>query len=187
MTLFFQESSNQRIFMAFAIDGSDMTLVLNSSNIQRQEPDKIDNISTKLLQEQERGQNLDSCPPKPSSSARDLRNFNTTIDQQNKPGLPIRITVPTIANTGSSLIIEGSGFIPSEQVRVELSVDWFSSLPELKDKTLIYCKMVVANSLGEITTVIHFQKLLSIQQQVSVNTALLEWIAGKKKLHWLRL
>lgn len=152
MTLFFQESSNHLIFMAFAIDDSDVTLVLKSSNFQNQEPDKIDNTSTKLIQEQQLGQKLDNCPPKPSPSTRDLRNFNTTIDQQNEPRPPIRITVPTIANTGSSLLIDGTGFIPFEKVRIELSIDWSSTSSEFPNKTLIQCQTVATNSYGSFTT-----------------------------------
>ena len=64
------------------------------------------------------GRKRDTCPPKPTSLERDPRTSESLVPGVD-PGPPIRINVPTLANTGSAnFLIEGSGYIPREQVRV---------------------------------------------------------------------
>ena len=82
-----------------------------------------------------------------------------TLGPDTEPAPPILIKVPTLANTNRTLLIEGTGYIPLEQVRVGLSVDWISSSAELKDKTFFQCKMVVANNLGSFATTLKLPEM----------------------------
>ena len=94
------------------------------------------------------------CPPKPETIV--LDSTKRKIDTEYKE--PIQVKVPTVASTGSSLSIEGSGFIPDEQVRVELVVDWISHSPEFQGKKLTLCKLIAASEFGNFTTTLNLPK-----------------------------
>jgi hypothetical protein len=150
MTLFFENSSYITTFMVLAVDNPS---ILNSSLtdgnfLNTQKSDANDNKSSKLVQQLEQKEN---CPPKPTALERDPRNPES-LEPDAEPAPPIRIKVPTVTNTGSTLLIEGNGFIPLEQVRIELYVDWLSNSPEFKDKSFFQCKMEVTDSSGSFTT-----------------------------------
>ena len=158
LTLLFEESSNDLTFMVLALaDNRFFTSTLPiSTNLQdQQKSDEIVDKSSGLVpQLQER----DTCPPKPTALEMDSR-----TSESREPGVdpapPIQIDVPTLANTGSTLLIEGTGYIPLEQVRVELSVDWASSSPELIDETFYECKIVIADKLGSFKTTLKLPEI----------------------------
>lgn len=157
LTLFFENHSMKLSFSVFAMDNSIFTASLPiKTNFQdQQKSHEIHNKSSNLAQQLEE---VDTCQPKPTILETDQR-IPKSINPDTEPPPPIRIKVPTITNTGSTLLIEGTGFIPSEQVRVELSVDWISSSHELKDKTFYQCKMVVTNSSGCFVTTLSLPEM----------------------------
>lgn len=157
--IFLEESSKGLAFMVFAMDDNSIftsSLPISSSLDDLQKSEEIVDKSSRVVQQTEEG---DTCPPKPTELERDPRT-SESVEPDAEPAPPIRIKVPTAANTGSTLLIEGTGFIPLEQVRVELSIDWASSsLPELKDKTFYECKIVVANRLGNFETTLKLPEM----------------------------
>jgi hypothetical protein len=158
LTLLFEESSNDLTFMVLALDdnpffSSHFTI---STDLQdQQKSDEIADNSSGLVQRQEV---RDTCPPKPTSLEMDPRTSESLVPGVD-PAPPIQIKVPTLANTGSTLLIEGTGYIPLEQVRVELSVDWASSSPELIDETFYECKIVIADKLGSFKTTLKLPEI----------------------------
>jgi hypothetical protein len=148
-TFLFENSSNLTTFRVLAMDNPIFTSSLIPVFSQDQlKSDEFDNKSLKLVQEL--GEK-NTCPPKPTSLERNLQT-SKSIEDGGDQGTPISIKVPTIANTGSSLLIEGTGYIPLEQVRIELSVDWLSTSPEFKDKSFFQCKMIETNNSGSFAT-----------------------------------
>ena len=156
---FFLEGSFKDItFMVFATyDNLIVTssLPVNTNLQDQQKSDQIVDTSSIMGQQVEE---RDTCPLKPTSLEWEPRTSESS--EPNAESAPtIRIKVPTLANTGSTLLVEGTGYIPLEQVRVELSVDWISSSPALKDKTFFQCKIIVANSLGSFTTTLKLPEM----------------------------
>jgi hypothetical protein len=148
--LFFEEFSKNLSFMVLAMDNPIfMSLMPNNTNFQyHQQAEKIVNKPSNLSQQIEE---VNACPPKPTLLEMDPRT-SKSMEFDTEPPDPIRIKVPTITNTGSTLLIEGTGFIPLEQIRIELSIEWLSNSPEFKDQNFLQCKMVVADSSGIFTT-----------------------------------
>jgi hypothetical protein len=148
--LFFEEFSKDISFMVLAMDNPIfMSLIHISTNFQYyQHAEEIVNKPSNLSQQIEE---VNACPPKPTLLEKDLR-ISKSMEFDTEFPDPIRIKVPTITNTGSTLLIEGTGFIPLEQVRIELSIEWLSNSPEFKDKIFFQCKMVVTDSFGIFTT-----------------------------------
>ena len=151
LTLLFEESSKDLTFLVLAMDDSPIftsSMPISTSVQDQQKSGEIaDNFSRLVQQLEER----DTCPPKPTTLERDPRT-SKAIEPDAEPAPLIQIMVPTVTNTGSTLLIEGSGYIPLEQVRVELAVNWLSNSPEFKDKSFFQCKTVVTNSSGSFTT-----------------------------------
>ena len=158
LTLLFEESSKDLTFMVLAMDDNPIftSLLPISTKLQdQQKSDEIVDNSSRLVQQLEE---RETCPPKPTALERDPRTPES-LDPDEEPAPPIQIKIPTLANTNSTLLIEGTDFIPLEQVRVELSVNWIPNSPELKDETFFQCKIVVANNLGSFTTTLKLPEM----------------------------
>ena len=151
LTLLFEESSKDLTFMVLAMDDNPIftsSLPISTKLQDQQKSDEIADNSSRLVQQLEE---RDTCPPKPTALERDPRT-SQSIEPDAEPAPLIQIKVPTITNTGSTLLIEGSGYIPLEQVRVELSVNWLSNSPEFKDKSFFQCKTIETNNSGSFAT-----------------------------------
>jgi hypothetical protein len=155
--LFLEDSSQDIILMVFALNNNFLFTsshpIITVQDLQTSD-EFTDKSTSKLVQ---KIAEKDTCPPKPTSLERDPR--TKSLEPDADPGPPIRINVPTLANTGSILIIEGTGFIPLEEVRVELLVDWVSSSPDLKNKTFFQCKIVQADNLGSFSTILQLPEM----------------------------
>jgi hypothetical protein len=146
--LFFGHYNKDQFFLAFSMGNSTSSTFLDNSNHTESFNYKNDNKSSTVLPTHYEEKN-DNCPPKPVPLLRD-ENFKS-IYPELEPR-EIRIKVPTLANTGSLLILEGSGYIPLEKVRIELMIEWRSTSPNFENKTFIICKTVNTDRSGIFST-----------------------------------
>jgi hypothetical protein len=153
-----EDSSKGLAFRVFAMDDNSfftLSFPLSSRLEDQQKSEGIGDKSSKFIQIAEE---KDECPPKPTSLETDPRT-SESLQSDAEPPPRIQIKAPTLANIGSSILIEGTGYIPLEQVRVELAVDWIFSSPEFKGETFYECKIVVANSLGSFETTLKLPEM----------------------------
>ena len=143
------ESLFKDYFTVFAIEeNSSLTLV------SHQYPNHFlaisDEKNNKTLKQEQQFQ-TDTCPPKPSILNSDAFTSKSNGSDKKHSGF-IRINVPVYATTDRPLLIDGTGFIPFEKVRIELVIDWSSKSSEFTNKSFIHCEITSTNSEGNFQT-----------------------------------